>query len=149
MNASEMNLPYPAQTKQAAGQVDGIPTDVMVITFSDKIMVTVTQAGRLAQWVNIHLQNDNPTDPDSHLISDRSNDDSLLPSSRFTPRTLLGAGGPNRETIGHLYASQIASAITTKNPTESRSLALGLGLAKVDTSRDIFLEIIELVLKCL
>ena len=51
MDASELNLPYPAQTKQAAGQVDGVPTDVMVILFSDKIMVTITQAGRLAQWV--------------------------------------------------------------------------------------------------
>lgn len=51
MDASELNLPYPAQTKQATGQVDGVLTDVMVISFSDKIMVTVTQAGRLAQWV--------------------------------------------------------------------------------------------------
>lgn len=51
MDASETNLPYPAQTKQTAGFVDGIPTDVMVVSFGDKIMVTVTQAGRLAQWV--------------------------------------------------------------------------------------------------
>ena len=48
---TELNLPYPAQTKQTAGEVDGVPTDVMVISFSDKIMVTVVQAGRLAQWV--------------------------------------------------------------------------------------------------
>jgi hypothetical protein len=54
MDAFELNLPYPAQTKQAAGQVDGVPTDVMVISFSDKIMVTITQAGRLAQWVRTH-----------------------------------------------------------------------------------------------
>jgi proteasome assembly chaperone 3 len=93
--------------------------------------------------------NENPTDPDTHLISDRSNDDSLLPSSRFTPRTLLGAGGSDREMIGHLYASQIASAVTTKTPTEKRSLSLGLGLAKVSTSREVFLEIIDLVLKCI
>jgi hypothetical protein len=51
MDASETNLPYPAQTEQTAGLVDGIPTDVMVVSFGDKIMVTVTQAGRLAQWV--------------------------------------------------------------------------------------------------
>lgn len=95
------------------------------------------------------MLNDNPTDPDTHLVSDRSNDDSLLPSSRFTPRSLLGAGGPDREMIGYLYASQIASAITTKNPNETRSLALGLGLGRVDTSREVFLEIIDLVLKCL
>lgn len=48
-----MNLPYPAQTKQTAGLVDGIPTDVMIVSFGDKIMVTATQAGRLAQWVEM------------------------------------------------------------------------------------------------
>lgn len=42
---------YPAITKQAAGRVDGLPTDVMSLVFADKIMVTITQDGRLAQWV--------------------------------------------------------------------------------------------------
>ncbi len=70
MNASEMNLPYPAQTKQAAGHVDGIPTDVMVITFSDKIMVTVIQAGRLAQWVpSFEVPSLDATDGRSRSIS--------------------------------------------------------------------------------
>lgn len=99
--------------------------------------------------INVPLLNDNPTNNDTHLIPDQSNDDSLLPSSRFTPRSLLGAGGTGREMIGHLYASQIASAITTKSPNETRQLALGLGLAKVDTSREVFLEIVDLVLKCI
>ncbi|KAI4252470.1 MAG: hypothetical protein L6R42_007952, partial [Xanthoria sp. 1 TBL-2021] len=47
------NIPttsYPATTRQAAGHVDGILTDVMSSSFSDKIMVTITQGGRLAQW---------------------------------------------------------------------------------------------------
>lgn len=42
---------YPAITKQAAGLVDGILTNVTSIQFTDKIMVTITQGGRLAQWV--------------------------------------------------------------------------------------------------
>ena len=42
---------YPAITKQSAGTIDGVHTDVNSTTFSDKIMVTVTQNGRLAQWV--------------------------------------------------------------------------------------------------
>ena len=50
-----MDLPYPAQTKQAAGLVNGVPTDVMVISFADKIMVTITQSGSLAQWVHYKL----------------------------------------------------------------------------------------------
>ena len=44
-------LTYPAITKQAAGTVNGIPTDVTCVEFADKILVTITQGGRLAQWV--------------------------------------------------------------------------------------------------
>lgn len=42
---------YPARTKQAAATVNGQLTDVMVISFSDKIMVTISQEGKLSQWV--------------------------------------------------------------------------------------------------
>ena len=49
-----LELPYPAQTKQAVAAVNGLLTDVMVISFSDKIMVTITQEGRLAHWVCLH-----------------------------------------------------------------------------------------------
>lgn len=45
------NLPFPAQTKQAAGVVRGVQSNVMVVSFSDKILVTISQSGRLAQWV--------------------------------------------------------------------------------------------------
>ena len=79
----------------------------------------------------------------------RSEEDALLPSTRFAPRTILGAGNSDREMMGHLYASQIAHAITTKNPGESRSLMLGLGLAKAEQDRDVFLQVIDLVLKVL
>jgi hypothetical protein len=49
---SETSLPYPAQTKQVVGEISGIVTNVTSISFSDRIMVTITQAGRLAQWVS-------------------------------------------------------------------------------------------------
>jgi proteasome assembly chaperone 3 len=55
----------------------------------------------------------------------------------------------DREAMGQLYATQIAHAITTKAPAESRTLMLGLGLAKVETDRNVFLQIIDLVLKVL
>jgi len=44
---------YPIQNKHAAGLVDGQLTDVMTLYFTDKIMVTITQGGRLAQWVSM------------------------------------------------------------------------------------------------
>lgn len=44
---------YPAITKQASGMVDGIPTDATCVQFADRIMMTVSQGGLLAQWVGI------------------------------------------------------------------------------------------------
>lgn len=50
-NDTEATAPFPAQTKQAAGEVAGIKTDVASVSFADKIMIMITQGGRLAQWV--------------------------------------------------------------------------------------------------
>lgn len=47
-----LNLPFPAQTKQVAGKVNGVLTDVLSMGFSDRILVTVSQEGRLAHWVS-------------------------------------------------------------------------------------------------
>lgn len=32
--------------------VNGVKTDVMVMSFSDKIVITISQEGRLAHWVS-------------------------------------------------------------------------------------------------
>ncbi|KAJ9657332.1 hypothetical protein H2198_004343 [Neophaeococcomyces mojaviensis] len=147
---STVTIPYPAKTVQASADVNGTPTTATSISFSDKIMITITQNGRLGQWIQVPLLSDNPTDADPHFnISRLSSEDALLPTSRFQPRTLLGAGGNEREMMGQLYASQIASLITSKNAEEGRTLMLGLGLAKVEMERDVFLEMLDLVTKVL
>lgn len=43
--------PFPAATKQASGTVNGTSTAVSSMYFSDKILITISQAGRLSQWV--------------------------------------------------------------------------------------------------
>jgi hypothetical protein len=43
--------PFPAPSKQAAGLVNGTQTDVSSVYFSDKILITISQGGRLSQWV--------------------------------------------------------------------------------------------------
>jgi proteasome assembly chaperone 3 len=45
------HTPFPAPTKQAAGFVKGTYTDVSSIYFADKILITISQGGRLSQWV--------------------------------------------------------------------------------------------------
>jgi proteasome assembly chaperone 3 len=71
----------------------------------------------------------------------------MLPLGHLTPKTLLGAGGEQRETLGHLYASQIASVIATRNPDETRTVVVGLGLQKVDMEREAFFDLLELLQK--
>ena len=51
MGAMDLNAGYPVSSKQAAGLVDGISTEVIVLSFTDKLMITISQEGRLAQWV--------------------------------------------------------------------------------------------------
>lgn len=59
----------------------------------------------------------------------------------------MGGGGERRETLGHLYASQIARIIATRNPEESRTVVVGLGLQKVDIEREAFFDMLELLQK--
>ena len=44
---------FPAKTKTASGTVNDIPTEVVSMSFSDKLLITITQGGRLTQWVFI------------------------------------------------------------------------------------------------
>ena len=161
---------YPAVTKQAAGIVDGKATDIISTQFTDKIMITITQDGRLVQWVKdswnacpnpqpstnqvqcnqvqVSLDAPNPNLAEQYLPAG-SNEDSLLPLSHLTPRTLLGGSTSEREIVGQLYATKIASAIITRNPEETRTILLGLGLSKLEANRESFYDTIDLVLKCL
>ncbi len=156
---------YPAKTTQAAGILNGVRTEVMAITFTDKIMVTIAQGGRLAQWVRqqisfsfavvdlavkvqVPLESSNPNQVDHHISAD-SNEDSLLPLPYLTPLTLLGGADSSREMMGRLYSTQIASAIANRNPGDTRTVVLGLGLSKVEADRDTFFDILELVLRCI
>jgi hypothetical protein len=96
--------------------------------------------------VTVPLLADNPTHGDHFFHTVADPEEALMPSTRFAPRTLLGASSPDREMMGHLLGSQIAHAITTKEPGETRQLMLGLGLAKAEVEREVFLQIVELVL---
>ncbi|KAB5562995.1 hypothetical protein GE09DRAFT_1219578 [Coniochaeta sp. 2T2.1] len=133
---------FPAPSKRATGLVNGVETEVSSISFSDKIMVTISQEGRLAQWVQVPLSAPSAASVDMSLPGAGF---SALPSSHLTPTTLLGAGGEDRETVGQLYAAQLASHLTLRDPEEKRTLVLGLGLRSVDTAREAFFDVLELV----
>ena len=81
----------------------------------------------------------------------------LLPLPHLTPVTLLGVGGGHRESLGQLYAVQIATAISMRDPSEARTVLVGLGLLSgtkceggvEEAERGEFFEIMELVGKVL
>jgi proteasome assembly chaperone 3 len=50
-NLNQLQSAFPAKSKQAAGLVNGVSTEVDSVYFADKIVITITQGGRLAQWV--------------------------------------------------------------------------------------------------
>ena len=155
---------FPASSRQACGLVNGVSTEVSSTQFSDRILVTISQEGRLSQWVNSEanlsvaskalnsrqiqtpLMGPSPGMGDTALPGSARG---LLPATHLTPKTLLGAGGDDRETFGQLYAAQIGSLLSLRDPEDKRTLVLGLGLAKHDTEREGFFDMIELAQKIL
>ena len=99
--------------------------------------------------IHVPLGSVDPSHADHYLPTDADDNDGLLPMPHLTPKTLLGGSTPERETMGQLYATQIASAITTKNPQESRTVVVGLGLSNAKASREAFFDLLELVTHCL
>jgi proteasome assembly chaperone 3 len=68
-----------------------------------------------------------------------------LPASHITPKTLLGGGGEDREAMGHMIASQIASMILTRDPEEQRTIIVGLGMSKARLEREGWFDLLELL----
>lgn len=140
--ADQRQEAFPAPSKHATGLVNGVDTEVSSVSFSDRILITISQEGRLAQWVQVPLSAPSAASVDMSLPGAGF---SSLPASHLTPTTLLGAGGEARETLGHLYAAQLASHLTLRDPDEKRTLVLGLGMKDVTTAREAFFDVLELV----
>ncbi|KAI1096997.1 hypothetical protein F5B19DRAFT_15695 [Rostrohypoxylon terebratum] len=145
MDASRViEEPFPAKSKAASGPIDGIPTEVSVLHFSDKILLTLSQEGRLSQWIQVPL-----SAPSSASVEMALANSSLLPMSHLTPKTLLGGGGEERESLAQLYAVQIASHIARRDSGERRTLVVGLGLKTLKPDREAFFDVLELIQKVL
>ena len=112
MDTMESSATYPAPTKQAAVEINGVKTDAMSMSFSDKIMITITQGGRLAQWVSV-----SQSIPCEFLTQDRSQCHSCrtiqqtqTPISRLLDRT--------RTLYSHRLASSLALSSAQAHPIE-------------------------------
>lgn len=45
--------PFPAASKHETGQIDGVATEATALFFSDRILLTLCQEGRLSQWASV------------------------------------------------------------------------------------------------
>lgn len=86
----------------------------------------------------------------SNPYLDRDDDDpesDLLPMHHLTATTILGGTVPELEILGQTLATQIASAIKTRDERETRMVVLGMGLDKSMVARKEFSELVGLVLE--
>ena len=142
--------PFPAKSKTSTGIANNTPTTVSTLTFTDKLLLTISQAGRLTHWVHVPLAtaSADPMNPGHYLPLDSEN--ALLPRHDLTATTVLGGTKREDEVVGQTLATTIASAILMKRPGEQRLLVVGLGLENASTmGRSGFEEIVGLVLDCL
>jgi len=92
---------------------------------------------------------------DSSLTSfshDRDSDapsNDLLPMHQLTATTILGGTVPELDVLGQTLATNIASAIKTRNEHELRTVVLGTGLDRSMKGRAAFSELFGLVLDVL
>lgn len=141
---------FPAPTRTTSGLVKEVPTDVSCTSFSDKILLTVSQAGKLAHWVHVPLAttSTDPMNPGMFHNHDESNE--LLPMTHLTATTVLGGTKRDDEIVGQTLATTVGSAILMKKPQEERMLVLGLGLNEASgMGRTEFDAVVGLVLQCL
>jgi proteasome assembly chaperone 3 len=85
----------------------------------------------------------------SNSYIDRDDDDlasDLLPMHHLTATTILGGTIPELEILGQTLATQIASAIKTRDDRETRMVVLGMGLGKSMAQREEFSTLVGLVL---
>jgi proteasome assembly chaperone 3 len=107
----------------------------------------------LTTFVQIHVPLDiAATDAGmtSNPYLDRDDDDpssDLLPNHQLTATTILGGTVSGVDVLGQTLATQVASAIKTRDPRESRTVVVGTGLDKSMSGRNEFSELVGLVLE--
>ncbi|EDU46838.1 hypothetical protein PtrSN002B_010473 [Pyrenophora tritici-repentis] len=142
--------PYPARTKTATVAIKNTETTATTVNFADKILITVTQNGRLAHWVHVPLDisaTDAAMTSNAYLERDEEDPNSdLLPMHHLTATTILGGTVAELDVLGQTLATQIASAIKQRDDRETRMVVVGMGLDKNMVGREAFSELVGLVL---
>lgn len=149
-NAGPIPSPFPARSRTTSSTIASIPTTVTSVSFTDKILLTVSQAGRINHWVHVPLARGAASEMLSlsqpPTYSGEGPDSSLLPLNQLTATTVLGGTKEEFEIMGQTLATTVASAVLMRNGEEQRTIVLGLGLVKADLGREEFDGLVGLCL---
>jgi proteasome assembly chaperone 3 len=141
---------FPAPSKTRSSNFANVQTQVTALNFSDKLVLTITQSGRLNHWVHVPLSGGRPLDNGFlNPSSETDVDASLLPFAHLTATTVFGGTRGEFEVLGQTLATTVATALLMRNPDEQRTVVVGLGLERADQGKQAFDELVGLCLECL
>lgn len=67
---------FPSRSREVSGLVNGIATEITSTSFADKILITISQEGRLSQWVIEYSEPSSSTIAD--IVTDTSSPDRFI-----------------------------------------------------------------------
>ncbi|TFK92311.1 hypothetical protein K466DRAFT_573158 [Polyporus arcularius HHB13444] len=125
------------QTANIAREIEGVQTDVLLQAFADRILVLVTQLGKVGSLIQATVPSTMPLLPAPPPDPEHPNIVPLPvppPSLQLTP--LLGSAPTERiQTLHSLYASHISTLVWTMEEAsvmeaDRRAVVVGIALAK-------------------
>ncbi|KAK9721885.1 hypothetical protein K7432_003070 [Basidiobolus ranarum] len=133
---AQNNTPFPIKYKQTARTINGVFTEMITFGFSNKIVVIISQFGKIGSLLHTTLAS-----PPSSEFSSVEVSSEPVANTQF----LLGA---NTEPIYQIYASQVSTNISLMRPTESRPVLLGLALKNPSEDKYLFDQVIDMLKQC-
>ncbi|GAA5889658.1 hypothetical protein JCM8208_001089 [Rhodotorula glutinis] len=136
--------PHAIPTAQRARKVNGIHTDVVLQVFQDRVLVIVTQLGRIGAMIQVTappsaLTALPPPPPPPHPSSSSSSTTRTVPRAAPHPSTLLtplfgAAPSPHIASLHDLYALHVGAAVFARlgaaGEGAQRPVVLGIGLKR-------------------
>ncbi|KAG2157204.1 hypothetical protein DEU56DRAFT_763458 [Suillus clintonianus] len=134
--------------------LESVPTEIMIQAFADRILVLVTQMGKVGNLIQASIPSTTPLLSSDDLDEDGDSQTAGLPAPpaaiQLTP-LLGGASSEHLQTLHSLYAAQIATIIWVEEAKRSmgvnrRSVVVGIALQKsrdADDERKIFLGVMD------
>ncbi|KIM87168.1 hypothetical protein PILCRDRAFT_815633 [Piloderma croceum F 1598] len=130
-------------SRQISRNLNGIPTEIVMQAFADRILVLITQMGKVGTLIQASMPSTTPLLPAAAPNSSETHVHPLPPPPSAIQLTPLFGSAPSErmQTLHSLYAAQIATIIWTAESdgpleVDRRSVVVGIALRKFDGASD-------------